>query len=190
MAKRRSNGEGMLRKRTDGRWELRLQTGLQDNGKPQFKYFYGKTQKEVKDKMKAYQKEIEDGLVTEDITFEKWATMWFESYKRRLEKSTQNSYSYTLRKLMEFFGPMKLRSIRTMHVEQYLQQMQDEGKSSSYLSKLRGNAVSGDEPCRGKRPDPQESGSVCREDEEQRAGQGEGFLLYGRSTSSDAVPSL
>ena len=138
MAKRRSNGEGMLRKRTDGRWELRLQTGLQDNGKPQFKYFYGKTQKEVKDKMKAYQKEIEDGLVTEDITFEKWATMWFESYKRRLEKSTQNSYSYTLRKLMEFFGPMKLRSIRTMHVEQYLQQMQDEGKSSSYLSKLRG----------------------------------------------------
>ena len=138
MAKRRSNGDGMLRKRSDGRWEQRLTLGTQANGKPQFKYFYGKTQKEVKDKVKAYQKEAEEGLVSEDITFEKWANMWFNDYHKRLEKSTQDGYRYTLRKLIAFFGDMQLRSIKTLHVEQFLQQMQDEGKSSSYLAKMRG----------------------------------------------------
>ena len=138
MAKRRSNGDGMLRKRPDGRWEQRLSCGYQPNGKPKFKYFYGKTQKKVKEKVRAFQRDLEDGLVSEDITFEKWANMWFDGYKDRLEKSTQDSYRYTLRKLVAYFGPMKLRAIKTLHVEQFLQQSKDEGKSSSYLAKMRG----------------------------------------------------
>ena len=123
-AKRRSNGDGMLRKRGDGRWEQRLSCGYQPNGKPKFKYFYGKTQKEVKEKVKAFQKEQEEGLVTEDVTFETWANTWFEGYKARLEKSTQDGYRYTLRKLVDHFGHMKLRTIKTMHVEQFLQQIE------------------------------------------------------------------
>ncbi|MCQ2442755.1 MAG: site-specific integrase [Oscillospiraceae bacterium] len=81
---------------------------------------------------------MEDGLVTEDMTFEQWATIWFEDYKKRLERSTQEGYRYTLRKLIEHFGKMKLKTIKTMHVEQYLQQMKDDGLSSSYIAKLRG----------------------------------------------------
>jgi integrase len=92
----------------------------------------------VKEKLKAFQKEVEDGLVTEDITFEQWANMWFEDYKKKLEKSTQDSYRYTLRNLIAYFGQMKLRTIKTMHIEKYLQEMKDEGKSSSYVSKMRG----------------------------------------------------
>lgn len=138
MAKRRSNGDGTLRKRSDGRWEARAQIGFQADGKPKFKCFYGKTQKEVKEKLKAFNKEMDDGLVTEDMTFEQWATIWFEDYKKRLERSTQEGYRYTLRKLVEHFGKMKLKTIKTMHVEQYLQQMKDDGLSSSYIAKLRG----------------------------------------------------
>ena len=138
MAKRRSNGDGLLRKRSDGRWEQRLTIGTQADGKPQFKYFYGKTQKEAKDKAKAFLKERDDGLTTEDITFGKWATIWFRDYQKRVEKSTQDGYKYTLRKLVDYFGEMPLRSIKAIHVEQFLQKMQEEGKSSSYLAKMRG----------------------------------------------------
>lgn len=138
MAKRRTNGDGTLRKRSDGRWEARVQTGYQPNGTLKFKYFYGKTQKEVKEKLKAFQKDMEEGVVTEDMTFEQWANFWFEDYKKRLEKSTQDSYRYTLRKLIEHFGQMKLKAIKTMHIEQYLQKMKDDGLSSSYISKMRG----------------------------------------------------
>ena len=51
MARKRSNGEGTLRHRSDGRWESASTIGYKPNGKPDRKYFYGKTQKEVKEKV-------------------------------------------------------------------------------------------------------------------------------------------
>ena len=51
MSKKRSNGEGSLRRRTDGRWECTIMDGYFPNGKRKYKSFYGKTQKEVKQKV-------------------------------------------------------------------------------------------------------------------------------------------
>ena len=39
MAKRRSNGEGTLRLRADGRWEMTIMDGFRDDGKRRFKTF-------------------------------------------------------------------------------------------------------------------------------------------------------
>ena len=39
MARKRANGEGTLRLRSDGRWELAVMDGFQTNGKPRMKYF-------------------------------------------------------------------------------------------------------------------------------------------------------
>ena len=44
MPSKRSHGEGTLRHRSDGRWELRMMDGYQKDGSPRFKTFYGKTQ--------------------------------------------------------------------------------------------------------------------------------------------------
>ena len=53
MAKRRSNGEGNIRKRKDGRWEGRYTAGHDPvTGKQVFKNMLGKTQAEVKEKLK------------------------------------------------------------------------------------------------------------------------------------------
>ena len=52
MPSKRSHGEGTLRHRSDGRWELRMMDGYQKDGSPRFKTFYGKTQKEAKLKLK------------------------------------------------------------------------------------------------------------------------------------------
>ncbi len=53
MAKRRANGEGNIRKRKDGRWEGRYTAGRDpDTGKPIYKNVLGKTQAEVKEKLK------------------------------------------------------------------------------------------------------------------------------------------
>ena len=54
MAKRRANGEGSIRKRSDGRWEGRYTAGRNpETGKPVYKNVLGKTQAEVKAKLKA-----------------------------------------------------------------------------------------------------------------------------------------
>ena len=47
MAKRRPSGDGMVRKREDGRWEGRIVVGHKQNGEPIFRYVLAKTQKEL-----------------------------------------------------------------------------------------------------------------------------------------------
>ena len=54
MAKRRANGEGSIRKRKDGRWEGRYTAGRDPvTGKVIYKNVLGKTQAEVKEKLKS-----------------------------------------------------------------------------------------------------------------------------------------
>ncbi len=54
MAKRRANGEGSIRKRKDGRWEGRHTVGRDPvTGKAICKNVLGKTQAEVKAKLKS-----------------------------------------------------------------------------------------------------------------------------------------
>lgn len=58
MAKKRANGEGSIRKRKDGRWEGRYTAGRDpETGKPIYKNVLGKTQAEVKEKLKAAMEE-------------------------------------------------------------------------------------------------------------------------------------
>ena len=53
MPKRRANGEGNIRKRKDGRWEGRYTVGHDpETGKSIIKNVLGKTQAEVKEKLK------------------------------------------------------------------------------------------------------------------------------------------
>ena len=54
---KRTNREGTIVKRSDGRWTAALSL---DGGKR--KFFYGKTQQEVKDKLRAARRALDDGL--------------------------------------------------------------------------------------------------------------------------------
>jgi integrase len=57
MVKRRSRGEGSIRKRPNGTWEARMTL---PNGKQ--KSFYGKTQREARSKLKDAQNKVEAGI--------------------------------------------------------------------------------------------------------------------------------
>ena len=52
MAKRRPSGDGMVRKRDDGRWEGRIVVGHKENGDSIFRYVYAPTQKELSTKLR------------------------------------------------------------------------------------------------------------------------------------------
>ena len=61
MAKRRANGEGNIRKRSDGRWEGRYTAGYDPTtGKRIIKNVLGKTQAEVKTKLAKVLEETKD----------------------------------------------------------------------------------------------------------------------------------
>lgn len=70
MAKRRANGEGSIRKRKDDRWEGRYTAGRDsETGKAIYKNVLGKTQAEVKEKLKtAIEKNGSPAMTTEHYT--------------------------------------------------------------------------------------------------------------------------
>lgn len=95
LAKRRPNGDGMVRKRKDGRWEGRIIAGHKSNGKPIYKSVLAKTQKELVTKLNRL-KESLDGVELTDggqITLSEWLDIWMEEYKAKtLRPTTFRSY--------------------------------------------------------------------------------------------------
>lgn len=87
MAKR-SNGEGTIFKRSDGYWCGSCFVTI--NGIPKRKYIYGKTQKIVKDKLKAIQESNLTGTITENslMSLRDWMQEWLMNYKKLILKQT------------------------------------------------------------------------------------------------------
>ena len=113
MPKKRSNGEGALRKRQNGLCECMIMTGFQPNGKRKYKSFYARTQREVLQKVKDYQTAIGSGLdvAKREPTFAEWAQTWYDGYRAQVSPTTYEGYGYTLKTLNKAFGAMPLRSI-------------------------------------------------------------------------------
>ena len=91
MAKKRANGEGNIRKRSDGRWEGRYTAGYDpQTGKRIIKNVLGKTQAEVKAKLtKALEdcKEL-DVVRTDEYTVAEWLRLWYDLYAVRNVRPT------------------------------------------------------------------------------------------------------
>ena len=131
MARKRSNGDGSLRQRNNGIWELTIMDGFQSNGKRKYKSFYAKTQKAVKQKAQEYLSAKNNGIqVDVDYPFEEWADLWFESHKDNIRPSTQDNYRYTLRILKAAFPHKKIRDIKPFDVERMLRPMRFSGSRS------------------------------------------------------------
>ncbi|MBE6560209.1 MAG: site-specific integrase [Ruminococcaceae bacterium] len=113
--------------------------GFQDNGKRKYKSFYAKTQKEAKEKARAYQNAKAEGLDMDTAySFSEWADLWFESHKNNITPTTQENYQYTLRILKACFPRTKLTDIKPVDVENMLKNLRAEGRSTSYLTQCRG----------------------------------------------------
>ena len=136
---KRMNGDGLLRRRPDGRWELRVMLGCRDDGKPNFKYFYGRTKKEVQEKVAAFHKDQQGGVDTSHhYTFSEWSEIWFENHKSNITPTTQENYRHILKRLKSWFGTRYILDIKPYDIEAFLKAQRAEGLSDSYLSKSRG----------------------------------------------------
>lgn len=74
-----AKGGGTIRQRPDGRWEARYTLGIDPGtGKQIQKSVYGKTQREVRQKLTAITAEIDNGTFTQEdkTTVEQWLNIW------------------------------------------------------------------------------------------------------------------
>ena len=113
--------------------------GYFPNGKRKYKSFYGKTQKEVKQKVQEYRTAIDAGLKLDaKLTFEVWAEQWYAGHLTSISPTTRESYRYSLNILKQAFRNKPIMDIKPVDVERFLQQLRRDGKSDSTLAKCRG----------------------------------------------------
>ena len=134
MVKKRANGEGNIRKRKDGRWEGRYTAGYDaKTGKRIIRNVLGKTQAEVKEKLKKALEEcqgIEARKSEDEYTVTSWLRTWYELYaKPNVRTATANRYQliiehYTVPRI----GNIKLKKLTTRHLQKLYKELLENGR--------------------------------------------------------------
>ena len=133
MAKRRSNGEGNIRKRKDGQREGRYTAGRDPvTGKQIFKNVLGKTQAEVKEKLQkalAQAGKI-DFTKTGKYTVGAWMEVWFENVaKIKVRASSHQSYrGYIDNHITPNIGSIPLEKLTTMDLQKFYRKLLAKGR--------------------------------------------------------------
>ena len=134
MSKTRTNGEGSIRKRADGRWEVRVTIGTDfATGKPKRISRYADTQEEaVRLSHELSYIKNTTPLNFENITLGQWLDLCLEVYmKNSIKLSTYNSYEgYIRNHLKPAIGGLYLKDITPRLLQQYYNYKADTEKLS------------------------------------------------------------
>ena len=131
---RKSNGDGSLRQRPDGRWEGRY-TG--PDGRQHS--VYGKTKTACREAMKRKQAEVLTGSWMEParLTVVQWLQTWLDNYCQHLKPASLRNYRcYTKTYFTPAFGSLQLSKLKPAHCQALLN---DLGKrlSANSLKSIR-----------------------------------------------------
>jgi integrase len=132
VSKRRGNNEGSISRRKDGRWMGRY-TFHSPTG-PKQKAVYGKTRKEVAEKLTKAMAERDGGLYfeAENLSVAEFLERWLsDSVRGSVRGSTHASYRRQVeRYVIPAIGRMKLKRVTPAHVQGLYRSMLDRGLST------------------------------------------------------------
>lgn len=132
MAKRRPNGDGMIRKRADGRWEGRIIAGHKEDGKPIYKTVFAKTQKKLIPKLNQLKETYAGVELTEDsrMTLGEWLDKWLTEYKApMIRKGTADGYRrYIDNHIKPYLGDKPITQVTTADVQKMYNTLRESGR--------------------------------------------------------------
>ena len=130
--KRRPQGDGTIRKRSDGRWEARLVIGHKKDGSPMYKSVFAKTQKQALKLLHTALETYRDVDLTEEsrITLGEWLDKWMDEYMMfTLRESTLESYGCLIRNQVKpFIGSKPLSALTTSEMQKFYNKIKKEGR--------------------------------------------------------------
>lgn len=120
----RGNGEGSIYQRKDGRWCGSVTIGYKiDTGNQKRKYVYGKSRKEVADKINEILHKVNTETYVEatNLTVGDWLDKWLSGRKPHLAYNTWDSYEMLIRcHIKPVLGSIQLKKLNTRHIQAML----------------------------------------------------------------------
>ncbi|MBR5345857.1 MAG: site-specific integrase [Clostridia bacterium] len=158
MARKRANGEGSIRKRSNSCWEARITIGVNpETRKLISKSVYGKTQREVREKMKALEEkkepkgsvyvalssdaptDAEQSAGPKEMTVGEWLDTWLKEYLADVKQGTIIHYESVVRLFLKpEFGDVPLSQLRTPMVQKLYNRLREEKRSPKYIKNIHG----------------------------------------------------
>ena len=144
---KRANGEGtIVPYKVNGvqkGWRASIQIGFKPNGSPDRKQFYGKTQKEVKEKLEDYKRKMSMGILNEEkITIQDWFYTWLFDYRKQDLKPKSFDRYYGIYKNYinnTTLGKIKLCDLRTTHLQRHYNNLLNQGVTPTTIKQLNTN---------------------------------------------------
>lgn len=133
---KRSNGEGTIFRRKDGRW---CAAYYDESPNPKRHFVYGATQKEVKEKLKEKKERQSEENRKNIYTLEEWLLYFLENYKKNeLKESTYSTYIEMYRKHIkgsEIAG-IKLDKLTANQLQGYYNRKTTEGYNAKTVKHM------------------------------------------------------
>lgn len=134
--KRREKGTGNIYKRDNGSWVGRLNIGIKPDGKPKIKCFSGKTEAEVKRKIREYNAGS-FGVEKQKISVETYFLNWLKVYKKDyLKSSSYDKLENTIiHQIIPNIGMIQLQQLTADDIQKLLSKLKSDGYSHSIVKK-------------------------------------------------------
>ena len=147
MAKKRANGEGNIRKRSDGRWEGRYTAGHDPvTGKRITKNVLGKTQAEVREKLRRTIEETRglDVARAGEYTVGQWLEVWFNDYAMlKVRPSSHQTYrGYLDHHIKPYIGNIPLTKLSSLDLQRLYKKLLSDGRVDRIESKKQPKGLS------------------------------------------------
>lgn len=135
MAKR-DNGTGTIYQRTNGSWVGKIYLGRDSTGKEKFKYLSGKTEGEVKRKIREFN-QAGTQVDANKISLQDYINNWLRTFKRgTIKDSSYDTLEKTIRnQIIPYIGYMHLQQISSSDVQKLLHELKGRGYSYSTVKK-------------------------------------------------------
>ena len=126
----------MVRQRKRGQWEGRIVVGHKQDGKPIYRYVYGKTQKETLEKLHQRIEDYRGVELTEDskLTLAEWLHRWLDEYMIfTVRESTWESYLAICKNhVIPHLGDKPIAFITTADVQKLYNKIKKSGRQNAH----------------------------------------------------------
>ncbi len=135
----RGHGEGSITHRKDGRWQCQISI-KNDKGKTERKTLYGKTKKEVQEKLRLAINEQKQGTLATGPrqTLAVYLPYWLENIcKPLVRKATHKQYRSALNAhFLPALGQLTLQNLRPEHIQSLYADMVEDGLAASTIGAI------------------------------------------------------